>query len=131
MTNFRPVLDHNLPTKETDIEGSYLRRQDLRSLNLLNANVSEAVLIQCNLSGVNMKGANIKYTNFQFAKLEGTNLSWVKGSQFAYFKGATYNSETIFPSRFSPTKRGMIKVPVKLSNPPNPLATSRPKQSRF
>ena len=118
-TTKKPVM----PYKPIEMEGSKFIGFNFSNRYFASANMRDCILCYCNFSYSNLKRANLKLADFSYCNLEGTNLLCVKNHKDACFKGATYNNDTSLPRRFSPTKRGMIKVPVKLPKPTLPQSS--------
>lgn len=114
------------------LEGVVWCGTNLSSAHLKAANFYWAILFTSNLSyadlqEVDFRGADLKEVNFQGAnlmkanfgrdnldgstQLQGANLSQAQ-TQGAIFKGAEYDTRTVFPELFDPEKEGMCLRPL-------------------
>lgn len=77
--------------RDADLQGAKLMKSDIRYSNLEGSDLRNA----------DLTNANIVDASFQYADLRGTNLTQcVVSFRDAYFKGAKYDSTTIFPMDF-------------------------------
>ena len=106
---------------------------NMHKVNLYKANLSHAVLSNTNLTGADLRGANLNNTvifevdftgtNFQGTVLDfhagrvvmedvnlcGADLREIKNiSGVEVWKGAVYNSATLWPKKFDPVKEGAV-----------------------
>ena len=100
-----------------NLEEAILPEYDLSGASLNGSNLSEAVLVRTNfrqayLLDVNFQGALLQQANFQGAALFRANFSEANITD-AKFKGAFYDSNTIWPEGFDPVAAGAIKTNVQ------------------
>jgi uncharacterized protein YjbI with pentapeptide repeats len=85
--------------------------------NFSYADLQEAQFRGADLKEVNFQGANLMKANFGrdnlggSTQLQGANLSQAQ-TRDAIFEGAEYDTRTVFPELFDPTKEGMCFRPV-------------------
>ena len=95
------------------LTGSNFAHSILTSSNLFNAVLSEANLSFANLSYADLSFANVYGANLFSANLTDANLTGIGNWDQAFWMGATYNQNTIFPFGMDPEADcfGMIFVP--------------------
>ncbi len=94
-----------------DLQGVSLNSANLTQANLQQTNLSYANLEEANLNSTNLELAYIYRVNFTDADLRNANLMNKDISSSTSFKGAKYNSQTIFPPDFDPEKAEMVFIP--------------------
>ena len=95
------------------LTGSNFAHSILTSSNLFNAVLSEANLSFANLSYADLSFANVYGANLFSANITDANLTGIGNWDQAFWMGATYNQNTIFPFGMDPEADcfGMIFVP--------------------
>ena len=89
----------------THFEDAILHGAQFKLATLVGAQFQRALLIYARF-----QGADIQDANFRDSHLMGANLSKVKNFHEAHFKGAKYNTRTIFPEGFPENLKAQMKL---------------------
>jgi uncharacterized protein YjbI with pentapeptide repeats len=104
---------HQLSLSAADLSGADLTRASLSSSHLVGASLRRSILDHVDLSGADLRnadlsGASLLDTDLTKADLRGADLTGCRQSDMAYFRGATYDRTTRWPTGIRPTDTGAI-----------------------
>ncbi len=102
--------------QDADLHHACLDGVNLIQVNLLGVNLNNAQICQVDFTGANLQGASLGFHKvgrvfMKETNLCGADLREMKSCEGVYnWTGAVYNSATLWPKDFDPTKMGMILV---------------------